>query len=77
MRRETFEEALRRFSQAVPFQKYTIELMNGERLIGHHPEVFDLIGDLVVYVEPDEVVQAFDASSVARFVSVVVPPGAH
>ena len=70
-------EALRVYSMAIPFRKYTIELVNGERLIGHHPEAFDLKRDLVVYVEPDYVTQAFDASSVARFVSVIVPPGAH
>jgi hypothetical protein len=74
---ETFATALLAYLSAVPFQRYTIELLNRERLIGYHPECFRLEGDLVEYVEPDGVAQAFDATSVARFVSVVVPPNAH
>lgn len=74
---ETFAVALRAYSAAVPFRRYTVELLNGERLIGYHPECFYLEGDLVQYVEPDGTAQAFDALSVARFVSLVVPPGAH
>jgi hypothetical protein len=59
------------------FRKYTVELLNGERLIGYHPESFRHDGDLVQYVETDGQVQVFDASSVARVVSVVIPPGKH
>jgi hypothetical protein len=33
--------------------------------------------DLATFAEPDGTVQLFDATSVARFISVVVPPGAE
>lgn len=49
MRRETFVEALRRVERATPFRRFTVELMNGERLIGYHPEIFMVEGDLIVY----------------------------
>jgi hypothetical protein len=77
MRVDPFVVALRAYSLAVPFQRFTVELVNGERLIGYHPECFRMEDDLVWYVEPDGTAQAFDASSVARLVSVVIPPGAH
>jgi hypothetical protein len=76
MRRETFAAALRQVNRAVPFQPYTIELMNGERLIGYHPELFVLEGDLVRY-EEGTVTTYFDASCVARVVDVVIPLGKH
>lgn len=77
MRREPFLEALRRLSQADPFHFYTIELVNGERLIARHPEAVLVEEDLAIFTEPDGTTQLFDASSVARLVSLVVPPGAH
>jgi hypothetical protein len=77
MRRDTFRDVLRRFNLAQPFRRFTVELVNGERLIGYHPEAMMLEGDLVRYVEPDGTVQFFDASAVARVVAVVAPPGSH
>jgi hypothetical protein len=75
---DTFRTALSRFAGAVPFKRFTVELVNGERLIGYHPEAFYLDADgLATYLEPDRTVQVFDAASVARLVSVVIPPGAH
>ena len=77
MRRETFEYALRRFSRAVPFEGFTVELVNLERLAGHHPEAFEISDDLVTHVERDGTTHLFDASCVARLVSVVIPDGKH
>ena len=46
--------------------------MNGQRLIGHHPECFRIEeAGLVVYVLPNGEIQAFDATAVARFLSAV------
>jgi hypothetical protein len=77
MRRETFLEALRRVERAAPFRRFTVELTNGERLIGYHPEIFLVEDDLIVYEERDGTVTYFDASCVARIVNVVIPPGKH
>ena len=77
MRRETFAEALRRLNQATPFRPFTIELVNGERMIGHHPEFFILEDDLVRYEEEADTVTYFDASCVARIINVVIPLGKH
>ena len=76
MRRETFAEALRRVIRATPFRRFTVELMNGERLIGYHPEIFILEGDSVIY-EEDGTFTYFDASCVVRVVDVVIPLGKH
>lgn len=77
MRRETFVEALRRVERAAPFRRFTVELMNGERLIGYHPELFVIADDLVIYEEEDGTKTYCDASCVVRVVNVVIPPGAH
>lgn len=77
MRRETFVEALRRVEQAIPFKRFTVELVNGERLIGYHPEIFIFRDDLVIYEEQDGTLTYFDASCVARVVDVAIPPGKH
>jgi hypothetical protein len=77
LRRETFEQILRRFNSAEPFEPFTVELVNGIRLISRHPEAIILVGDLAVYVEPDRTEQYFDASSVARIIDLIVPPGAE
>lgn len=53
MRRETFAEALGRFNAAVPFLPFTVELLNGVRLVARHPEAIVLHDDLAVYVETD------------------------
>lgn len=77
MRRETFLEALRRVQRAAPFRRFTVELTNGERLIGYHPESFIVEGDLVIYEEDAETFTYFDASCVVRVINVVVPLGKH
>ena len=77
MRRETFLEALHRMSRAVPFLPFTVELMNGIRIVSKHPEAIRMEEDLAVYVEPDGTAQLFDAGSVARFVVQAIPPGAE
>lgn len=77
MRRETFLEALRRVERASPFRRITVELTNGERLIGYHPELFLVRDDLIVYEERDGTITYFDASCVLRVVNVVIPLGKH
>lgn len=77
MRRDTFLDALRRFERAQPFRRFTVEFANGERLIGYHPELFVVIGDLIAYEEEDGTVTYFDATSVVRVVNVVIPVGKH
>ncbi len=77
MRREPFLAALKRMSQAVPFRAFTVELLNGVRIVSKHPEAIRVEEDLAVFTEPDGTVQLFDASSAARFVSQAIPPGAE
>jgi hypothetical protein len=73
MRRDTFEAALRQMCHRVPFQRFTVELVNCVRLIGYHPEVFVQDGDLVSYTDVDGGEQLFDASCVARVAPFVIP----
>ena len=77
MRTATFEKALAQFSAVRPFEPFTVELVTGLRLISRHPEAIILEGDLAVYVEIDFTVQLFDAASVARLVSRVIPRSAE
>jgi hypothetical protein len=74
-RRETFLEALQRMSRVTPFLPFTVELVNGIRIVSRHPEAIRMEGDLAVYTEPDGTAQLFDTSSVVRFVSQAIPPG--
>ena len=77
MRRESFLEALKRMSRVAPFLPFTVELVNGTRIISRHPEAIRMEDDLAVYVEGEGTTQLFDAASVARFVSQVIPYGAE
>jgi hypothetical protein len=77
MRRESFLEALMRMSSATPFLPFTVELVNGIRIVSKHPEAIRMEEDLAVFVEPDDTVQLFDALSVARLVAQAIPPGAE
>jgi hypothetical protein len=64
-------------SRQVPFLPFTVELVNGIRIVSKHPEAIRMEEDLAVYTEPDGTAQLFDALSVARFVSQAIPPGAE
>lgn len=77
MRRDSFLEALHRMSRATPFLPFTVELVNGARLVSRHPEAIRMEEDLAVYTEPDGTTQLFDAASVARLVSQAIPLGAE
>lgn len=78
MRRDTFAEILGRFNSAQPFLPFTVELINRVRLVSTHPEaIIFWRGDLVVWVETEDTNQYFDATSVARVVSVAIPHGAE
>ena len=77
MRRDTFAETLRRLNRAAPFRRYTIELLNGARMIAYHPEIIVMEGDLVIYEEDPDVTTYFDATCVAQVVDVVIPHGAE
>lgn len=77
MRRETFEVVLGNFNAVRPFQPFTVELLNGVRLVALHPEAIILDGDVAVHIERDLTEQYFDAASVVRVVDLVIPPGAE
>lgn len=77
MRRETFAYVLQRFNEMQPFESFTVELVNGVRLISRHPEAIILIGDLAVFGELDDNTEYFDATSVVRVVPGEIPPGAE
>lgn len=77
MRRDTFLTALRRMCRVVPFEPFTVELVNRTRIVSRHPEAVRVEDDLAVFVEElTGAVQFFDADSVARLVSGAVPPKA-
>lgn len=77
MRRDTFARALRLFNTARPFRPFTVELVNGARLISRHPEAMILHGDLAVFTELDRETEYFDATSAVRLVPYAIPPGAE
>jgi hypothetical protein len=63
--------------RATPFRPFTVELVNRARLIARHPEAILMEEELAVFAEPDGTTQLFDATSVARLVTQVIPPGAE
>jgi hypothetical protein len=77
MCRDTFARALALLNAARPFQPFTVELVNGGRLVSRHPEVIILSGDLALFTDLDDKTEYFDADSVVRLVPHAIPPGAE
>lgn len=71
---ETFSSAILGLWRRQPFQPYTVELRNGERLVVPHPEALAIYDNLAELHEPDDTTRYFDASSVLQVYSIVVPP---
>jgi hypothetical protein len=58
-------------------QHQSAAIFRRTRLASRHPEAIRMDDDLATFAEPDGTVQLFDAASVARPVSLVIPPGAE
>lgn len=64
MLRDNFERSLRAFQRRSPFRPFTVELMNGGRILVDHPEAMVFRGGVAVYVSPDGVPTLFDHEGV-------------
>ena len=62
----SFERALRAFTQRKSFRPFLIEFLTGERLEIRHREAVRLSDQLAVYVSPDRTYRLFDYSSVCQ-----------
>ncbi len=77
MHRNTFARARAMFNGTQPFLPFTVELVNGVRLVARHPEAIILSDELALFTELDDQTEYFDASSVVRLVQYAIPPGAE
>jgi hypothetical protein len=71
MESETFQRCLQAFLRRVPFQPFTVELVNGVRLRVEQPETVALNGGLAVHIASDGAPTFFDASGVADLAGAV------
>jgi hypothetical protein len=68
MERDNFERTLRAFVRRTPFQRFTVELINGEQIVVEHPEALVFRGGVAVYIDPNGVPSLFDHEGVNRLV---------
>jgi hypothetical protein len=71
MQPQKFERSLRRLSQRVPFQPFTLELVSGSEITVDHPEALVFRAGIAVYVAPDGTPSVFDHESVSKLVATV------
>ena len=65
MHSETFERALRGFTQKIPFRPFTVELVNGRQFVIEHPEALVFRnGRIAVYIALDGALTIFDPEGV-------------
>lgn len=65
MHPNTFETALRGFTQKVPFRPFTVELVNGRQFVIEHSEALVFRnGRIAVYIAPDGALTIFDPAGV-------------
>ncbi|HUY34795.1 MAG TPA: hypothetical protein VMV69_18765 [Pirellulales bacterium] len=63
---KSFAKALRAFVYRKPFKRFTVELINGERIEVEHPEALVFRGGVAVYFSPKNEISIFDHEGVAR-----------
>ena len=68
MTTDHFDRSLRAFQQRRPFQRFTVELVSGDRIQVDHPEALVVRDGVAVYIARGGVPSLFDHESVSQFV---------
>ncbi len=68
MDRETFDSALLAFKRRVPFQPFTVSLVNGERVEVDHPDALVVRDGAALFAGPGGVLAVFDYEGVAQVI---------
>ena len=66
MERDNFDRSLRAFQRRVPFQTFTVSLINGDRLSIEHPEALIVRDGVAVYIARGGFPTLFDHESVSQ-----------
>lgn len=64
-----FTNVLEQFRNRHPFQVFTVELLNGQRLEIDHPGAFFARDGVAVFIAPGGIPHWFDHESVLQFIS--------
>jgi hypothetical protein len=70
MTRQDFLTAYRAFRRRVPFQRFLLELVSGDRLLLAHPEALTTRGDLIHCMSPRRRSHLFTCSSVCQLLDI-------
>ena len=65
---ENFELSLQIMKGRIPFQPFTIALINGDRLEVDHPEALMVRESLAIFFAPGRIPQLFDHEGVAQLI---------
>lgn len=68
MDRGNFERSLRAFQRRVPFQPFTVALVNGDKIQVDHPEALVVRGGVAVFIDAGGTPTLFDHQSVSQFI---------
>lgn len=71
---ENFARALAAFTRRRPFLPFGIQFVTGETLRVAHPEAARFYGQVLMFTDPQDLVQLFDASSVCRLLELPATP---
>lgn len=74
MTRENFDRSLRAFQRRIPFRRFTVALVNGDRFQVDHPEALVLRDGVAAFVAAGGVPTLFDHESVSQLVDEPLPP---
>ncbi len=66
MKAEHFQTTLRGFQLRIPFQRYVVELVSGDRVQVDHPEALVLRGGVGVFVSATGAPTIFDHEGVSQ-----------
>jgi hypothetical protein len=68
MDRETFDATIRSFKHRAPFRRFTVSLVNGERLEVDHPDALAVRDGVGMFVVPGGIPAIFDHEGVAQVI---------
>lgn len=77
MDRDTFTNSIRAFRNRVPFQPFTVALVNGDRYEVDRPDVLALGQGIVILVAPGDVPVFFDHEGVSQVIGDLSGRGAE
>lgn len=69
MEPDNFDNTLTAFQRRVPFQPFTVALVNGDRFDVDHPGALVIRDGVAVFIGPGGVPVLFDHEGVSQFIS--------